>query len=387
MNKNIRLLALILGIILFTSSISYGGMKEDCLDTNLRAYLIGDYATGRILEGNNIDSVVEIASISKLMSYMIVMDSGIGMDEKVLIDRDSMNIGGSLMRLELGKEYTVDQLLDYSLVVSSNNAIYALAKYVSGTEELFVEKMNGKAQEIGLETAKFYNSTGLPIREKDIQNVMSTRDIFTMGRYIIKNYPILEKTSIKTVRGLDYFGEEKDLKNTNPALAIGEVDGLKTGHTNKAGYCLLGSLSRGQDDRLIGVFMGAKSEEKRSDITKKAVMYATERYSKKELLWEDTSVGSVTIPKSNRKNLPVYPMDDYSGVVDNTDVIKYEIKLDERPQFPIKKGESVGVVLVKNGDKIIYEADIVAEKTVRKMDFITKFFTSIGDFFRGISIL
>ncbi len=387
MKKNIRLLSLILAIILFGTNISYGEIKDKSLDTNLRAYLIGDYKTGRILEGNNIDNIIEIASISKVMSYMVVMDSGIDLNEKVLIDQDTLSIGGSIMKLEGGKEYTVDKLLDYSLVISSNNAIYALAKYVSGSEERFVEKMNDKAKEIGLETAKFYNSTGLPVKGQDVQNVMSSRDIFNMAVYVIKNYPILEKTSIESIRGLDFFGVEKNLKNTNPTMLMGEVDGLKTGHTNKAGYCLVATFPVSLNDRIVGIFMGAKTDEKRTEITRDATVYINERYKEKELLWKDEVVGSLTIENSNRKNLEVYPIDNYSGVVDNTKDISYELKAYERPNFPIKKGEALGVVKIKNGDTIIYESDVIAEKTVREMNIVSKFFQSIGDFFRTLSVL
>ena len=239
---------LLLIIIIMTNTIVYGNIG---IEENLRSYILADSETAQILEEYKIDEIVEIASISKLMSYLIVMDEiskgNISLGDIITIDKDTTKIKGSSFNLKVGENFTVKELLEASIVVSGNDATYALAKYIAGTEENFVKMMNQKAEEIGLENAVFYNSTGLPIGEKSIQNKMTTREIFKLAQYIIENHPgVLETAKIKSIEMVsrDYFQ-----RNTNPLLnEIKEVDGLKTGFTNKAGYCYVSTFNiRGRE--------------------------------------------------------------------------------------------------------------------------------------------
>ena len=271
MNRYIKAFILTIIFVFVANSFVFGSIG---IEDEVRAYLLGDFETGRILEGYNIDEAIEIASISKLMSYLIVMEhierGKIRLEDQVYIDKDVTRIKGSSLKLEEGELFTIKELLEASLVVSANDATYALAKYVAGSEEEFVKMMNHKAQSLGFKTAYFINSTGLP--EGNRQNKMSTVDIFNLSRYIINRFPeILSLTSIPYIQL-----EHRDYKeeNTNPLLKeIRGVDGLKTGFTNKAGYCLVATINNKgdgiekEDLRLISIVMGTQSYEKRKELS------------------------------------------------------------------------------------------------------------------------
>ena len=286
MRRKYCLLLVVLIIIIANPILSYGkGTLENNnkiytlgdLKKVFRSYILADYETGEILEEHNIEEVVEIASISKLMSFLVVMDKieegKISLDDIIKIDKDTTRIKGSSFKLRVGEEFTVRELLEAAIVISGNDATYALAKHVAGREEDFVILMNEKAKEIGLNNAVFYNSTGLPVEGKDIQNKMTTREILKLSQYIIKNYPsILDICQIKAieVKDRDFFQI-----NTNPLLfERDEVDGLKTGFTNKAGYSYVstfnkkGKVGETKDLRLIAIVMGAKDLAERNQLAK-----------------------------------------------------------------------------------------------------------------------
>lgn len=377
MKRNISLVLLV--IILITST---GSLAMD-LEGELKAYLVGDYESGRILEGFRIDEPVYIASISKTMSYSVIMDSQPDLEEKILIDEDILSIGGSMMKLEAGAYYTVDQLLDYGLIVSSNNAIYALAKHVAGSEEKFVELMNKKAQEIGLESAKFYNSTGLPVEGIEDQNRMTSRDIFKMASYIIRNYDILERTRKKEILGLDFFGEERLLKSTNPTLVLDGVDGFKTGRTAASGYSLVSTMDRG-DFRLLAIFMGARSDARRAEISREAMEDLAKRYTRQRVLDREEALDSLDIEGSKSRNLKVYPREDLDLVIDRELGLSYELVLREDLKLPAKKGTGLGQVIIYNGDQEVARQEFVARQRLARAGIFTGLRFRLEDWFRKI---
>ena len=187
----------------------------------------------------------------------------------IYIDEDTTKVKGSSLELKEGESFTVNELLEALMVVSANDATYALAKYVAGSEEAFVNMMNDKAKSLGLNNTIYFNSTGLP--EGEIQNMMSPRDIFILSRHIINKYP--EILSLTTIPYIEIPSRGYKEQNTNPLLnEIIGVDGLKTGFTNKAGYCLVstvnvhGTTNQDENFRLIGIVMGTKNEDKRKEM-------------------------------------------------------------------------------------------------------------------------
>ncbi len=389
-------------MIIITSPISYGediGVNNLNIERNLKSYILADFETGEILEEYNIDEVVEIASISKLMSYLVIMDEitkkNLSLNDILTIDEDITKIKGSSFNLKTGERFTVKELLEASIVVSGNDATYALAKYAGGSEDNFVKKMNQRAKKLGLQNAIFYNSTGLPIRGKDMQNKMSTREIFKLTQYIIRNYPeVLETAKIKSIEVINrnYFQ-----RNTNPLLnEIKEIDGLKTGFTNKAGYCYVSTFNiRGEnietkDLRLIAVVMGAKSLEKRNVLSKILVEHGISNYSNRIFLNEAIPLQTIEFPKADIKEVEVFAEKGFSKLIKNDENIGVNIDIDEAIGLPIKKNTKIGKATVEKEGEVIFESDILVKEDVNKAKwyvligrFFNRIFNAIGGFFTG----
>jgi len=364
------------------------------LSDGLRSYLLADYETGEILEEYNIDEAVEIASISKLMSFLIIMEKVeegiISLDDVVKIDKDTTKIKGSSFKLKEGEEFTVKELLDAAIVISGNDATYALAKYVAGTEEEFVKLMNEKAKELGFNNAVFYNSTGLPVNGSDVQNKMTTREIFKLSQYIIEHYPIiLDICKIKAieVKERDFFQI-----NTNPLLyEIKEVDGLKTGFTNKAGYCYVSTFKidgiEGQtkDLRLIAIVMGAKDLLERNQMAKVLVEYGINHFSKKVILDKNVPLETLYFPKGDITETYVYPEEEFSKLIRKGTDITIDLDLDDIA-LPLKANTKVGKAYVKEDGKTIFETSILVKEDVNKAKWYVLVWRFIKTLFERLSL-
>ena len=363
---------LLIGIIIISGFGAYG---EIGIENSLRSYILADFETGEILEEYNIDEVVEIASISKLMSYLVVMDQiskGNGsLEDRIIIDEDTTRIKGSTFNLKPGEVFTVRELLDASMVVSANDATYALAKYIAGTEENFVTLMNVKSLELGLRNAVFYNSTGMPIGEKGLQNIMTTKEIFQLSKYIIENYPEILQVSKK--QAIEVVSRDFFQNNTNPLLReISEVDGLKTGFTNKAGYCYVstfnmeGKADNTEDLRLISIVMGAKGLKERNDMARILVQYGLDNYSNKIFFDREKVLDVLYLPKANISEVEIFPENGFTKLIKNDEDIAVNISLDENINLPIKKNEKIGAAKIGKDGQVIFETNILIKEDVKK---------------------
>lgn len=387
MKKRMSILVII--IMILGSSIAYGQIG---IESELRSYILADFQTGEVLEQYNIDEVIEIASISKIMTYLVVMDEvtkgKASLKDTLMIDKDVAKIGGSSLKLEIGEVFTVEELLDAAMVVSANDATYALSKYIGKTEENFAIMMNDKAMELGLENAKFYNSTGLPL-EGGVQNTMTTRELFQLSQYIINRYPGILETSQKfsiEVTSRDYFQ-----RNTNPLLMeIREVDGLKTGFTNKAGYCyvstfnILGKENSSKDLRLISIVMGAKGFKERKDLSRVLVNHGMENYSNKVILNEAISLETIEIPKADIIEVEIFPMEGFSKLVKNDEQIDVKIELYDNMVLPIGKNQKIGSAIVERNGQEIFETDIILNEDLKKANWFILFVRFISDLYDKI---
>ncbi|MDR7857359.1 D-alanyl-D-alanine carboxypeptidase family protein [Tissierella sp.] len=382
-----RLLSIFLALMMIiTSSAAYGdiGMEE-----NLRSYILADFQSGEVLEEYNIDEIVETASISKLMSYLVIMDEvtkgNVSIDDKIIIDKDTTKINGSSLKLKLGEEFTVKELLEASIVVSANDATYALSKHIAKTEENFVKLMNEKAKELGLVNSMFYNSTGLPVVGKDVQNKMTTREIFLLSKYIIDKYPnILETTKIKAIgiASRDYFQ-----RNTNPLLIkIEEVDGLKTGFTNKAGYChvstfnIKGRATKTTDLRLISIVMGAEDIEERNEMSQFLVQYGIDNYSNKIFLDEELAVETLYFSKGDITEVNAFPEKHFSKLTKSDENIKLHVDIDEDLKLPLHRNSNIGKAVIEKDGEVIFETNILIKEDVNK----AKWYVLLGRFFQEL---
>ncbi|HSH35453.1 D-alanyl-D-alanine carboxypeptidase family protein [Schnuerera sp.] len=384
MKKGLNVIILSLLFILVLNSIAIASVG---IEDEVRSYLLGDYETGQILEEYNIDESIEIASISKLMSYLVVMkniEEGLfSLNDRVYIDEDITQVNGSSLKLEEGEVFTIDELLKAGMVVSANDAIYALAKYVAGTEENFVKLMNHEANKLGLESGFFVNSTGLP--EGEFQNKMSTEDVFKLSRHIIYEYP--EILSLTTIPYIEQKSREYRRENTNPLLnEIKEIDGLKTGFTNKAGHCLVSTFNMQGDNmetenlRLISIVMGTKNEGKRKEIGNKLVQYGLKNYSKRILTNENTPIDIVYMPKSKDKEIEIFPSKNFSIIVKNGEYIDKDILIDENLKLPLKSMDKVGKMVLSKDGNVLEEIDLVVHEYVKKENVIIRILRYIKDF-------
>ena len=253
----------------------------------INTVVVGDATTGEVFYGYNTDEAFPIASTTKLMTYLLTMDAisagTIGMEDTVTISKAAADLSASkdgTVPLAAGWEVPVAELIQGAMLPSSNECALSLAEYVGGTEASFVEMMNKKAGELGLESAEFYNSNGLPIFTDDIitakkQNKMSGYDMFRLCSHIITTYPqIKDITSLKTSR-MDSLN--KDLKNANGLLYnMSEINGLKTGTTDRAGACLVTSLTVNAPDGshdIVVVELGAENSQMRLRVSELLARY------------------------------------------------------------------------------------------------------------------
>ncbi len=367
-------------ILLFSSSIFVYGDSVG-IEDEVSAYLLGDFKNGEILEEYNIDKPIEIASITKLMTYLVVMDEiekgTTSMDDNVRIDKEVEEVKGSSLNLKEGEMFTVEELIEGLLVVSANDGAVALAKHIAGSEREFVNKMNTKAKELELKNTLYFNSTGLP--EEKVKNLMSPEDIFTLSRHIIKEYPeVLKVSSIPYIEN-----EEREFKqeNTNHLLNnLKGVDGLKTGFTEGAGYCLVSTMEI-DDCRLIGIVMGTEDEEKRNELSKTLLQYGLNNYSKEIIASTEKVIATKKIPNSKIEEIEIFPIRDVNVLKKEDENIKIDVIPEEKLKAPLKKGEVVGKLVVLKDDVIIDEVDLVVKEDYKKAFFLKTMFRHIKGIF------
>ncbi len=238
--------------------------------TLIRAGLIYDYTENRLVWEKNLEEQFPIASLTKMMVALIAVEQiqagNIQLEDLVTISQKATWVGGSKVYFKAGQKITVSNLLEASLIRSGNDAAYALAEYIGGTEEEFIYLMNAKAESLGMESTCFANSTGMPMRSKIIEDNESTAaDLLLMARELVKHESVLDMTSrstekIQNANGLYTY----DNRNTL-VKKYDEIDGLKTGFTNAAKYCIVATSKR-CDHRVITILLGVETKQQRYNI-------------------------------------------------------------------------------------------------------------------------
>ena len=287
--------------------------------------VVGDATTGEVFYGYDYDKAFPIASTTKLMTYLLTMDAvsdgRISLEDPVVISKKAASLSGSqdgFVALEAGWQVPVSELILGALLPSSNECALALSEYVGGSEEEFVNMMNKKAETLGLNSASFHNPNGLPIYTETIipaktQNRMSGYDMFKMCAHILNTYPqIKDITSLKTAKMTTL---NRDLKNTNALLYnMDEVNGLKTGTTDKSGACLITSLTvnaNGEDHDVVVVALGAENSQARLRVSELMA-----RYGKNVLLGKAAKISYSMNEKGEEKADRVTAEDIVRKVVD-----------------------------------------------------------------------
>lgn len=332
--------------------------------------ILVETSTGKILYEKEADIERAPASMTKIMSMILIMDAihngNLSMEDNVVISENASSMGGSQVYLNTGETYKVKELLKSIAIASANDAVVAMSEKIGGTEEKFVEMMNNKCKEIGCTHTNFINPHGLDSEG----HFSSARDMALMGTYLVKNYPeILEFTSIYE----DYLGRPDGsntwLVNTNKLVRFyQDVDGLKTGFTSTAGYCLTSTAMK-NNMRLVGVVMGVDSPDNRTSDTVKMLNYGFNTYKLSTIYEKDKVIDKVRVEKGKKESVDIVLMDNASELLNINDKSKeYTINISiDKVVAPVKKGEKIGVAeIIDNEGNIITSIGITVKEDIQK---------------------
>ena len=355
------------------------GEQETDLGLNAKSAILMEDSTGKVLYESNPDERVPIASVTKVMTMLLIMeavDSGkITLDDMVTVSENAMSYGGSTMFLEAGEQLTVNDMMKGIAVASANDGCVAMAEHLAGSESAFVDMMNAKAQELGMENTHFMNTNGL---DED-NHYSSARDVAIMSRELIKHKTIFNYTSIwmDTLRGGKF-----QLANTNKLIRFYEgANGLKTGSTSKA-LCCLSATAKRNDMQLIAVVLGAPTSAERFSSAKSLLDYGFANYAVNTQVTAGDEIDRVHVEKGVDNEVSMVAADTYSTLVKKgqEDNVTKEVILDEQITAPLEAGEKLGTMKISRDGETLAEIDLNAANAVEKkgIGLIVK------DFFRMI---
>lgn len=362
-------------------------VSADDLSLKAKSAILIEESTGKVIYENNADEQLHPASMTKIMSLILIMDAinnnKLSLNDDVIISKESSSMGGSQVYVNEGETYKVEELLKGVAIASANDAVVALAEKIAGSKEKFVSNMNNKAKELGLKNTYFMNPHGL---DED-NHYSSARDMSIMAKELLKYKDILNYTS----RYEDYFNKKDGssiwLVNTNKLVKFYEgMDGLKTGYTSSAGYCLTATASR-NNIRFISVVMGEESIEDRTEDTLKLLNYGFNTIKKEVIMKKDTVVGYKKFNLSNKDKVKVYLKNDVVKIYDiNSSKISYEykIKYNDDIKFPIKKNSVIGTINIILNDGASLNEDLIVKENINKISLIKLFKKNINIFSSGI---
>lgn len=357
--------------------------EEDFAPTGKSAILV-DNLSGKVLYEKNADEKLAPASMTKLASMLIVMEAidngNLKFEDKVTISEEAANMGGSQVFLQAGEVYTVYDLLKSVAIASGNDAVVALAEKIGGSQSGFIDMLNKRLKEIGAINTNFVNAHGL-----DAEGHYSTaRDMSIIARELLKHPKILEFTSIYEEYLEKNDGSRIWLVNTNKLVRFYDgVDGLKTGFTGTAGYCLTATAKK-DNFRLISVVMGEDTSENRSSDTVKMLNYGFNTFKINIIKTKGESLGKVRVEKGKQDSANIVLLNDATEILKNTDPVteyKFNLKVN-KIKAPVKVGDIVGTAeIVDSEGNIIDEVDVTVEKTIKKaniLDYMLRNLKTIG---------
>ena len=351
-------------IAIALGNLAYASPIPPAPNLNVKAYVLMDFDSGMILASTNKDLTLPPASITKMMTAYLAFtelnENNVSLSEDVLVSKKAWKTGGSKMFIEVGKKIKLKDILQGVITVSGNDASVALAEHISGDENTFAIYMNQMAKNIGLMNTNYTNATGLP----NDSLYTTAEDIALLSRSLISNFPDLYKLySTKSFK----FNDIKQYSRNKLLFIDDNVDGIKTGFTNAAGYCLASSAKRG-NRRLIAVVMGAPTPDVRIQSSRTLLEYGFRFFETHKLFKKDIEISkarvyggdksevkfgvnqdsSVTIPRRQKKNL------------------KYQYVIDKQLAAPINQNETIGFMHVKLNDEIIQTYKLTALESVNQ---------------------
>ncbi|MGR8979768.1 MAG: D-alanyl-D-alanine carboxypeptidase family protein [Gammaproteobacteria bacterium] len=334
------------------------------------SYILQDFHTGKVLAENNADAKLSPASLTKIMTVYVVFreldNDHLKLDDLATISKKAWSTSGSRMFIEVNDQVTIEDLLKGVIIQSGNDASVALAEHVAGNETTFADMMNQHAQRLGMNNTHFVNSDGLPAEN----HYTSARDLAILTTALIKEFPDYYR----------WFSQKEFTYNKivqhNRNLLLGRdpsVDGVKTGHTEEAGYCLVASALR-DDMRLISAVMKAKSANARARENQNLLNYGFRFFESNKLYPGKTKLSEARVWKGDTKELAVGLTEDLYATVPrgHGKDVKAVMKIDKKIIAPINEGDKVGSVEVVYKDEPIANKKLIALKTINKGNFFRR---------------
>ncbi|WP_019154374.1 D-alanyl-D-alanine carboxypeptidase family protein [Robertmurraya massiliosenegalensis] len=382
-----RFVSMFLIAILVTSLITPAVLAEEQTGVNLadeaKSAILIERDTGTVLYDKNSNEQLPPASMTKIMTMLLIMeaiDSGkLKMDEKIRTSEYAASMGGSQVFLEPGEEMTTEEMLRAIAIGSANDASVAVAERIAGSEEAFVEEMNKKVKELGLKNTLFQNTTGLPA-----DNHYSTaHDMAIIAKELLKYDGITKFTGTYE----SYLRENSEKKfwlvNTNRLVKFYPgVDGLKTGFTSEAKYCLTATAEK-KGMRVIAVVFGAPTSKARNAQVTKMLDYAFSQYETHPLFERNVSIEKAKVSKGDMKKVDAVTSEPISILTkkgEKVEDVKQEIVINEDIKAPLKKGDEVGHLKLMKDGKTLVQSPLVASKDVKEASWWVLFKRSFGMF-------
>ncbi len=373
MKKSLNISLYILIIISLLLPITNVYAEEQPFDIDAKSALLMDAGTGKILYEKNIHEKLAPASITKIMTMLLVMeaieDGRTTLNDKIVVSERASGMGGTQLYIEPGEVRTVEELMKGVAIRSANDASVSLGEHIAGTEELFVKQMNDRAKELGMKNTKFMNTNGL-----DAEGHLTTaHDIALMSRELIK-YKGVQKW-LKTWMDTVVVGKKKSVQslvNTNRLIRFYKgANGIKTGYTSKSKHCLSASATRG-NSTFIAVVMAAPSSPIRFSEAAKLLDYGFANYDTIKVAKKDDIVGNIKLNKGKKTQMNVFAKDDLNVLIKkgkDADVQK-EMILPPFVDAPISKHDKIGEIIATLDGKEVGKTNIVSGEDISKASVI-----------------
>lgn len=347
-----------------------------------KSYVLMDASTGNILVEHNGDERLPPASLTKLMTaYLATLDINRGQikeSDLVTVSENAWRTGGSRMFIQVGSQVSVDDLLHGVIIQSGNDASVALAEHIAGSEDAFADMMNTHAQRLGMINSQFMNATGLPHPE----HYSSAHDMAKLARAIIYE----DQAHYAIYAQKEFFWNNIKQPNRNLLLWRDKtVDGLKTGHTDEAGYCLVASAVR-DGHRLISVVFGTNSEQARAAETQKLLTYGFRFFETRTFYQQGVELAKSPVWKGAEREVKAGLAKDLALTLPRgqMDALKASMTLKPALMAPIAQGDVIGTVEVKLDEKVVHTADLIALEAVEEGGLFRRLWDSIRLFFYGL---
>jgi len=360
----IRLLTIVLFVQLSGNLQADPGIIPAPPGLNASSWLLMDYDSGQVLAKNNIDNKLPPASLTKIMTVYVaageLAEGHLSLSDVVTVSEKAWRTPGSRMFIEVNDKVTVEELLKGIIIQSGNDASVALAEFIAGSEEVFASQMNAQAKRLGMLNTHYMNSTGLPHEN----HYTTAGDLVILARAMIRDYPDIY--SWHSIREYTYNKIKQNNRN-NLLWRDSSVDGIKTGHTEEAGYCLVSSAQR-DDMRLIAVVMGTEGSEARIKASQSLLNYGFRFYETRKLYSSGETVTSARVWKGDRETLALGLDEDLfitvpRGQYRNLDAI---VEKNGRIYAPVTRGQKQGMLQVSLAGKDLLKVPVVALEDVQE---------------------